>query len=296
MHCVAVMVVRDEADILAVNLAHHRSQGVTDFRIVDNGSSDGTAQVLRRLSRMYPLRWTRDDGAFHQSDAITELARDAARGGADWILPVDADEFWTAAPHRLVDELRHTDAGALEVGVVNFIQHRRVRRARPAALLTMTYRIAAPQGPPERCEELVHSGETAFVAIEYAGKWISRAAPDLTITPGNHDVMGFQGPKRRSRGIVCLHAPLRARSMMALKAAHGRRLIEAGYPSGHGWHVQRWYRLSLESGLEDEWAANSVSGGMLGRWTDEHHILPDQRLRDTVRPWVHPWSFGWTIR
>ncbi len=288
MHLVAVMVVRNEADILAVNLAHHRAQGVTSFRIMDNGSTDGTIQALKRLARRYPLRWTRDEGQFHQSEATTQMARQAAREGAEWILPIDADEFWTAAPGRIVDALEATDAGALEVPVVNFVQDRRVRRARPGSLLRMTYRVASAIGPPERCEQLVRSGSIAFVEMEYPPKWLSRASPEMCIAAGSHRIDGVPGRKETASGMVCLHAPLRARSLMVAKADHGRRLIEAGYPSAHGWHVQRWYELGQEGNLDGEWIANSATRGRLGFPERACPLVGDWRLHDVVRPWVRP--------
>jgi GT2 family glycosyltransferase len=52
---VAIMVVRNEADLLPVNVRYHAAQGVTEFRIVDNGSSDATTTRLRELSRSFRI-------------------------------------------------------------------------------------------------------------------------------------------------------------------------------------------------------------------------------------------------
>lgn len=60
-----LLMVRNEADIIATTVRHHHEAGVTDFFVVDNGSSDGTDWVLARLAVELPgLRWTRDDGPF----------------------------------------------------------------------------------------------------------------------------------------------------------------------------------------------------------------------------------------
>ena len=73
----AVMIVRNEVDILALNVLHHLSMGVDRFLIVDNGSTDGTGAVLGLLARDRPIRWTIDSGPARQSQLLTELAREA---------------------------------------------------------------------------------------------------------------------------------------------------------------------------------------------------------------------------
>src|ERR1700688_606305 len=109
----AVMVVRNEADLLRVNLRYHAAQGISEFRILDNGSSDRTTQLLREMAQELSVLWTRDEGPFHQSDMMTGLAREAFLAGADWIVPVDADEFWSAGSLPLARVLQKSAAGAM---------------------------------------------------------------------------------------------------------------------------------------------------------------------------------------
>ena len=76
----AVMIVRNEVDILALNVLHHLSMGVDRFLIVDNGSTDGTGAVLGRLARDGPIRWTIDSGRTLAS-RLTSIAELAGRLG-----------------------------------------------------------------------------------------------------------------------------------------------------------------------------------------------------------------------
>ena len=74
LNIVAVMVVRNEADILPINIRYHAAQGITEFRIVDNGSSDATSDRLRELARTIRIRWTRDEGRQQRLCAEGRLA------------------------------------------------------------------------------------------------------------------------------------------------------------------------------------------------------------------------------
>ena len=48
MRLAMTLLVRDEADIIEANLRYHRAQGVDFFVVGDNGSEDGTLEILER--------------------------------------------------------------------------------------------------------------------------------------------------------------------------------------------------------------------------------------------------------
>ncbi len=285
LNIVAVMVVRNEADLLPINIRYHAAQGIAAFRIVDNGSSDATADRLRELAQTVPIQWTRDEGPYHQSEMVTRLAADAARAGADWIVPIDADEFWSAGGRILAEALAPSPAGRIQAQVLNFVQHRGSRARGDAALLTMTARVATPYAY-EQSRELVESRQIAFVEMQYPAKWLFRASPDLRIHPGAHGVDGIPGGPGVSAEIVCLHAPIRSRAVLDARAEHGCRLIEAGYSPEHGWQNQRWHRLHAEGKLEEEWRANSTEDGYLELGLRRTPVIFDPRLRNAVGPWI----------
>src|SRR5436309_15500717 len=89
MQRVGIMIVRNEVDIIRLNVLYHFGLGIDRFLIVDNGSSDGTDQVLEELSRQGRVQWTSDSGPYRQAEITTELAREAFRGGADWVVPIE---------------------------------------------------------------------------------------------------------------------------------------------------------------------------------------------------------------
>jgi len=286
MQIFGVMVVRNEADILAINVAHHFALGIDHFLIADNGSSDGTDRLLEKLTDDGRVRWTRADGPFVQSELASALAREAFLRGADWVVPVDADEFWYAPEGNFREVLERSSAGALEAEVVNFIQRREQVEARPEALLEMTRRTATPVGPIERIAELVEAREAAFVEILYPPKHVSRASLAIEIGQGNHSVGGVPGPTEKTGSILCLHVPLRALSVLRAKADSERPAEHLEHYLRFSWHVRRWRRLAELGTLDAEWRANSYAGEFLDVYGTPHPVVFDPRLRDAVAPWI----------
>ena len=125
MRICAIGTTRNEVDLVAINLQHHCAQGIDSFLIRDNGSTDGTQDELSRLSKHLPLEWSQYKGPFLQDRLLSDLAVEAFHRGADWVIPVDADEFWHVPDGTLREVLDESgDAGVLEAEVVNFVQQR----------------------------------------------------------------------------------------------------------------------------------------------------------------------------
>ncbi|HEX7705810.1 MAG TPA: glycosyltransferase [Thermoanaerobaculia bacterium] len=286
MKIYGVMMVRNEADILRLNLLHHHAAGIDRFLIVDNGSSDGTTEILEEFSQAGLVDWRREDGKYRQAEITTDLAREAVRAGADWVFPIDADEFWCGVGDTIPAILDRSDAGALRAQVLNFIQRRDQHRSTPEALLEMTMRAPLPVGPLDQVRPLVESGRFAYVEMLYQPKWISRAAPKLAIAMGNHHVSAVAGNLEDTEQIVCLHAVLRSREALEAKVEQGTRVAALGLAPTQGWHVQRWRRLATDGRLDAEWLANSYDRDTLDVYGIPHRLIFDPRLRNLVRPWV----------
>jgi hypothetical protein len=92
----AVFCVRNEGAFLLEWLAHHRAAGVSDFLVFSNDCDDGTDAMLDRLEAMGWLTHARNPGPHGEGPqwaALKQADRHPLVTGADWLLPLDIDEF-----------------------------------------------------------------------------------------------------------------------------------------------------------------------------------------------------------
>jgi Glycosyl transferase family 2 len=92
----AVLTVRNEGAFLLEWLAHHRACGVTDVLVFSNDCEDGTDTMLDRLSEMGWLTHLPNPGPHPEGPQWAALKRADKHPlvtWADWLLPLDIDEF-----------------------------------------------------------------------------------------------------------------------------------------------------------------------------------------------------------
>ena len=96
MKITAVLCVRNEGAFLLEWLAHHRACGVTDFLVFSNDCEDGTDAMLDRLEALGWLAPVRNAGPHPEGPqwaALKQADRHPLVRQADWLLPLDIDEF-----------------------------------------------------------------------------------------------------------------------------------------------------------------------------------------------------------
>ncbi len=95
MKLVAISRVRNEVDIIEAFVRHHCAH-FHKLIVLDDGSSDETLHILRSLqSAGLPLVVVSEEAVgYDQSRYMTLLLHMAVNQfGADWVMPLDADEF-----------------------------------------------------------------------------------------------------------------------------------------------------------------------------------------------------------
>lgn len=241
-----VTVVKDEADIIGTTVAHMLGQ-VDAVLVIDNGSTDGTRDILDAL----PVTVVDDDEpAFYQGRKMTRLAAIAAEQGAEWVVPFDADEWWYSPFGRISDVLAKLDRHSVA----------------PAKLFDHVPTALDPDEP-----DPVRRIGWRRRNVSPLPKVAARTHPDLTIADGNHSANFGRFAGRRINGqLIVRHYPYRTAEQMiakALKGAAGLGLTDL--PESTGQHWRDYARLVQTHG--DQTLADVFTGHF---YSDNPHADP----------------------
>lgn len=239
MSACALMLVRDEADIIGTTVRHLLSQ-VEEVLVLDNLSRDGTSDILHALAQETGRVQVIPDPepAYWQSRKLTALAAEALARGHAWAVPCDADEVWYSAQGRVGDLL--ADLGPAVYVVTALVYDHVPTGADPAGELDPVRRIGWRR--PEPCP---------------LPKVACRLAPGLVIEQGNHGAH-YPGPVTRAENVLAVrHFPNRSEDRFLAKArvgAEAYRLTDLPYEVGRHWRdYGQILELHGEEGLRQVW-------------------------------------------
>jgi hypothetical protein len=200
----AVGMVRDEADIVETVVRNLLDQGVHRVVIADNLSTDGTHEILERLARSQPVTVLMDRlPAYYQAEKMTLLARAAARGGAEWVIPFDADEVWLARTGTLAQWLARCDAAVVQVPMFNHV---------PTASDDLT------EPDPVRRLRWRNTEANSLHKVAF------RPRPRARLAYGNHGVSRWG---KRTVGLEIRHFPYRSEEQFVRKLRQGADALSA---------------------------------------------------------------------
>jgi hypothetical protein len=224
-----ISMVRNERDVVD-GVVRHMAAEVDHLIIADNGSTDGTRDVLDQLARELPLTVVDDpEPGYYQSRKMSVLAALAGTAGATWVVPFDADEIWYSRHGRVADALALTPGN---VAVARLYNHfaTAVDPPGPDPFRTMVWRQAQPGALPK----------VAF-------RWRNGA----TIHQGNHGV-DLPGPRVEVPDVVELrHFPYRSVEQFAAKALQGAAAYAAtDLPPDQGAHWRLYAEAARRHGVE----------------------------------------------
>jgi glycosyl transferase family 2 len=286
MKLIVTVMVRDEVDIVALMVEHHLAQGADLIIATDNGSVDGTTEVLQRYADLGVLELHHDPVFRKQQFAVvTRMARRAStEHGADWVINADADEFWV--PRDRSRTLRE----ALE--------------ATPTSLATFTVPVTNLVGPPairgSGVDRLLWRDVRSPDQLQAVGIFaqptpdsIHRGDPAVEVSQGNHYVsLTSNGEPDDAFALEVLHLPWRSWLQYERRVLNTGRSYEANpelQPSKnhHGMADYRRhlagrlrYTYLLRLPLEKDLVDGAADGGFVyDAWLRDHlHALADHAL------------------
>jgi glycosyltransferase involved in cell wall biosynthesis len=262
MKIAGITMVRNEVDVIEFCLDHHLSQGLDYIFICDNGSTDGTLEYLQeRAQTDSKIILYKDDGQFHQQRIINFLSSMAYNAGCEWVVPFDADEIWFSK-NTLAEDLKNINNSAVRVKLTDFIQSSAMLDPRKDTYETVNWRCVTDIKPTL---DEISNGSRSMLENPSFYKYIVKTSPNLSIAPGAHSFSGQSQDYSTDENFAAYHIPLRSYVALRIKAEQGQRLIDAGYPEGHGWHVQRYAKQFNSGYLIEEWQANSETDGKMHR-------------------------------
>lgn len=246
------LIVRDEADIVAHNLAFHAQHGIDAFAILDNGSVDGTFELLESLRSSFDIALFRDADGFRKEERSMFLAghlRD--RLGATHLISNDADEFWVPRG----DSLRSLMAADAPVGLVrryNFIVLREEIRQPGYVFFDSTWLVASPPASQSPAPDPATPLTVPMPLRAMPGKVCCAIEGLRRIFKGNHSVEHDAGGARETDAAVILHYPVRTYEQFTRKIRnHGENL--RGVTGAESWHLRRWDAIDRAGHLREEY-------------------------------------------
>ncbi|MFD4423042.1 glycosyltransferase family 2 protein [Agromyces sp. NPDC058484] len=279
MKLVMTMMVRDEADIIRAVLEHHRAQGVDLIIVTDNGSVDGTTEILQEYAAegFLDLRFDPEHRK-QQSQVVTAMARDAhTLHGADWVINADADEFWVAHdPARTVRDVLENTPRVLQTFLVPVIDMTGAPALEGTGIDRLQYRDLRTVGELRAMGLLAHSTPDA----------VHIGTPDIEVAQGNHAVsLPSRGTPSRDDSLEVLHLPWRSWGQYSRKvSAAGRAYTSAGAarpsPNHHGMRDFVRQQAGL---LEGFYLIRHPDGEQLERGLADGTFVRDDRLAPLAR-------------
>ena len=289
----AVLTVRNEGAFLLEWVAHHLAVGFTDFLVFSNDCDDGTDLILDRLDELGVLTHFRNDGPYDKGGIqFTALKRadklDMVRE-ADWILPLDVDEFVNI----------HTGDGTLNA----------LRSALPdATAITMTWRLFGSSDQVRYTDQPVTDIFTRCAPVEMNWPWRSAMFKTFYRNDGTYQKLGVHRPRKPDRTRLeaaqwydgegrLLDKQFKSRRIFSNYGRSNYALVQLNhYPLGamesfvlkadRGRAVHSDHMLGLDYWVERNW--NTDQDTSISRYKDRRDVhlatlLGDERLASLHR-------------
>jgi glycosyltransferase involved in cell wall biosynthesis len=244
------LLVKNEADIIEDNIRFHASQGVDCFVVMDNGSKDGTREIVNSLKQEFDIYLIdRPIQDYQQSNWKSEMAFASRKHlNADWSIANDADEFWFSDSGNLKDELSHWGS-IVECKRVNMLSDENFYTD-GYDYLDSPYKVCLPIF--NRDANLIEDNDLSIQLGKISGKVMVNNHGLIRVKGGNHRAWHWWSGinQRITPSITVYHYPIRSKQHFVEHIKHRSALLASGVKK-MGDHYRRWVRL-YDAGQIDE--------------------------------------------
>jgi len=267
-----LILVKNEADIIGHNIEFHLNSGVDFVIAMDNGSTDGTVEILEKFRDMGALKIIHEGSQdYSQAKWMTRLLQEACeRSNVDWLILGDADEFWCPLRGDIKDSIELERRSVLFCPSRTMMPHHKDPSAasteEPESFAQVLRYEDLDRPGNEYLENLADRREELnldWIFMEPHSKVMAQANMLGKIEQGNHEVSGGRFWQRGpARHIEIHHYPIRSYKQFEAKVVQGGQAYERNprLPKSMGWHWRRWYSLYQDGQLLDEYLRQVACG------------------------------------
>ena len=224
---VATILAQNEEDIIGRMIEHHIKQGVTHLIVTNNASTDRTREIAEKYPEVVEII-DEPGNNHHQSKWVTRMAQMACKWNPDWIIHLDADEFWV-------------NLGSLRGQKGDVVRCEKMY-------------LHPPTGDEFDLQKMRWYLNFNHVPIPQECKVAHRPNPNIVITHGNHEAEGLSS---ETSNLERHHFPIRSYAQWESKAKKHEALKRRNSICKR-W--EKWYDLLAQGDLKEEYQK------IIGHW------------------------------
>lgn len=267
MKIVAISAVKNEIDIMEACVRHTLSY-VDHFVIHDNCSTDGTLGVLKALqAEGLPITLLEDHTlGIYQAERMTMMMKEYAicRLHADWVLPLDADEFIVTTGSESIISDTYPCNRPVALPWRNYMPDAQDDQSQLNPVLRMRHRFADAC----RTVKVLIPGQLA-------------AMPEAALVQGSHRLMiaGQEYEAVKQNQVYLAHFPIRSRAQYLAKIV--LRILENLVMPNRGAYEMHDYRKQFASLKHDmerfsgNYISEAINNFRLHNETNSDALIPD---------------------
>lgn len=275
------LLVKDEIDIIETNLKFHLEAGVDHVIVTDNGSSDGTRDLLSDYARLAEVSVIDEpEQDYSQHRWVTRMALMAAEQmRADWIINNDADEFWQHPELSLKQALIQAKAEQQVCQRRNLFYALDGDETQPWFERNIYYCEQCSR-PPRLPDALKDALPSPFYTLNLLPKILLRAKNLEAVGQGNHSASYVGNSSRENSEIMVYHFPIRNSQQLQQKVLNGGAAYARNQqlPKNVGWHWRRFYHQLQNHGLSAMLADALPDRAWIEQGLKSGHVASDRSM------------------